>query len=399
MIYSIGPDVIERGIFAAKILHDDPAVTSERSDAELVRNQLYARVGRAQLTELLLAVDGETHFSWELLRRAPVAPEELVPVYAALFVAAMGLDMTDVAIMIPGVRLADIRRASRMLEEDRALRRANDAVVEFMLAHPIAKAWGEGFEASSDLMSLDVNRNLWLSRVDPKRRRHAVGTYTHVLDQWGIVYDQPLLLTTRQAGAAIEGAVRQSITRLERLAVDTHGYTDFGMAIAKLLNLDLCPRLYSLRDRHLHLPRRFEVPAAIVGIVQHDVSLEPIREGWDDLLRLAATIDEGWRSATDVLERFGSAARGDRIYRAGHALGQLHRVPVRLLHDTGVSPTPLPDARTRRIRPCPAAPNLHSTATRQTRPTHRGVDRHVRRFDTTHQLRDGLEYAAPATRR
>jgi hypothetical protein len=30
----------------------------------------------------------------------------------------------------------------------------------------ISKAWGEGFEASSDLMSLDVNRNLWLSRVD-----------------------------------------------------------------------------------------------------------------------------------------------------------------------------------------------------------------------------------------
>ena len=40
---------------------------------------------------------------------------------------------------------------------------------------------------------------------------------------------------------------------------------------------------------------------------------------------MAATIDEGWRSATDVLERFGSAARGDRIYRAGHALGQLLR--------------------------------------------------------------------------
>jgi TnpA family transposase len=307
------------------ILRDDPAVTSERSDAELLRNQLYARVGRAQLTELLLAIDGETHFSWELLGRPPAAPEELVPVYAALFVAAMGLDMTDVAIMIPGVRLADIRRASRLLEEDRALRRANDVVVAFMLSQPLTKAWGEGFEASSDLMSLDVNRNLWLSRVDPKRRRHAVGTYTHVLDQWGIVYDQPLLLATRQAGAAIEGAVRQSITRLERLAVDTHGYTDFGMTIAKLLNLDLCPRLYSLRDRHLHVPRRFEVPAAIGGIVQHDVSLEPIRQGWDDLLRVAATIDEGWRSATDVLERFGSAARGDRIYQAGHALGQLLR--------------------------------------------------------------------------
>ena len=307
------------------VMRDDPVWTVERSDAELVRTRLYSRVGRAQLPELLLAVDGETHFTWELLGRAPDAPEELIPLYAAIFVAAMALDGTDVAMMIPGVRLSAIRRASVLLEDERALRRANDAVVTFLLAQPLSKQWGAGYEASSDLMSLDVSRHVWMARVDPKRRRHAVGTYTHVLDQWGIVYDQPLLLSTRQAGAAIEGAVRQSLTRLERLAVDTHGYTDFGMAIAKLLGFDLCPRLYSLRDRHLHVPRRFDTPASIVDIVQHDVSLEPLREGWDDLLRLASTIEQGWRTATDVLERFGSAARGDRIYRAGHALGQLLR--------------------------------------------------------------------------
>jgi hypothetical protein len=36
-----------------------------------------------------------------------------------------------------------------MLEEDRALRRVNDAVLQFMLAQPLAQAWGEAFEASS----------------------------------------------------------------------------------------------------------------------------------------------------------------------------------------------------------------------------------------------------------
>jgi hypothetical protein len=97
------------------------------------------------------------------------------------------------------------------------------------------------------------------------------------------------------------------------------------MAIAKPLGFDLCPRLYSLRDRKLHVPRRTEVPAAVADLVVRDVSLEPIREAWDDLLRLIATIEQGWRTATDVLEHFGSAARGDRIYRAGHALGQLLR--------------------------------------------------------------------------
>ncbi|MGI9301628.1 MAG: Tn3 family transposase [Gammaproteobacteria bacterium] len=295
------------------------------SHAAAVSAQLYAHVGKVQLPELLLAMDSETHFTWQLLGRVPPAPEELLPVCAAIIAAAMGLDATEVSMMIPAVRLSSIRRALQLLEEDRLLRRANDAVMEYLLAQPLSQKWGDGFEASSDLMSLDVNRHLWMARVDPKRRRHAVGTYTHVLNRWGIVYDQPLLLSTRQAGAAIEGAVRQSVTRLERLAVDTHGYTDFALAIAKLLGSDLCPRLSNLRDRHLHVPRRLHAPDSLAKLLRHDVPLAPIREGWDDLLRVAATIDEGWRSATNVLERFGSAARGERIHRAGHTLGQLLR--------------------------------------------------------------------------
>jgi hypothetical protein len=47
--------------------------------------------------------------------------------------------------------------------------------------------------------------------------------YTHVLDQHGIVYNQPIVLNERQAGAAIEGAIRHSDNRddggLSRLSV------------------------------------------------------------------------------------------------------------------------------------------------------------------------------------
>ena len=53
--------------------------------------------------------------------------------------------------------------------------------------------------------------------------------YTPVLGQWGIIYDQAIVLGQRQAGAAIEGMVRQTAaTEVERLAVDTHGYTDLA---------------------------------------------------------------------------------------------------------------------------------------------------------------------------
>ncbi|WP_255360148.1 MULTISPECIES: transposase [unclassified Cupriavidus] len=71
--------------------------------------------------------------------------------------------------------------------------------------------------------------HLFHARADPRRRTHAVGIYTHVLDQHGIVYKQPMVLNERQAGVAIEGAMRHNETSsdggLLRLAVDTHGYT------------------------------------------------------------------------------------------------------------------------------------------------------------------------------
>ena len=61
------------------------------------------------------------------------------------------------------------------------------------------------------------------------------------------------------------------------------------------------------------IPARFEVPAAIGGIVQHDVSLEPIRQGWDDLLCVAATIDEGWRFDSDIRRARRRVAHGSQL--------------------------------------------------------------------------------------
>lgn len=108
-------------------------------------------------------------------------------------------------------------------------------------------------------MSLETSKHLWNARVDPRRRTHAAGIYTHVLDQHGIIYDQPIVLNERQAGPAIEGVVRYNDgddrVRLSLLAVDTHGYSNPGMSIAKFLGFDLCPLLRNLTERKLFLPR------------------------------------------------------------------------------------------------------------------------------------------------
>jgi TnpA family transposase len=147
-----------------------------------------------------------------------------------------------------------------------------------------------------------------------------------VLDRWGIIYNQPIVLGTRQAGAAIEGAVRQQVVNtIERIAVDTHGYTDFAMGLARLLGFDLCPRLKSLNDRLLHVPVDFPFTTTIASIVRPSLNLSIMDSSWDELVRLVASIQAGKVTATAVLRRVGSMATGDPLYCAGRTLGQLER--------------------------------------------------------------------------
>ncbi len=239
------------------------------------------------------------------------------------------MDAKNVAAMIPQLDPAHISTAMRLLEMPGRLPRANDRVVEFQRTHPITELWGTGQQASSDSMSLDTSRHLFYARVDPRRRTHAVGMYTHVLDQHGIVYNQPIVLNERQAGVAIEGVIRHNENRddggLLRLSVDTHGYTNVGMGVSKLLGFDLCPRLRNLSERKLYLPRRLAVPDGLTAVVAYEISIKAIRDGWGELLRLVASIHSGRVSASVVLQRFGSAARGDPVYRAADHLGKLLR--------------------------------------------------------------------------
>jgi TnpA family transposase len=67
------------------------------------------------------------------------------------------------------------------------------------------------------------------------------------------------------------------------------------------------------------------VPESLRPIVVQTVSRRAIVRGWDGLARLASSVREGWCPATEALERFGVAARGDLVHTAGDALGKLLR--------------------------------------------------------------------------
>ncbi|MEJ8860144.1 Tn3 family transposase, partial [Variovorax robiniae] len=297
---------------------EDPEVTR-------LRAQLDRRIGEVQLPEAILAVDAEVRFSWIMLGREPRTGQELLMTYAGILAHGTSLSAAECARMIPQLSAASIRQAMRWAGDERRLAQACQAVLEFMQRHPIAATWGRTDLASSDMMSLETSRRVWQARQDPRRQTASVGVYSHVQDRWGIFHAQPIVLNERQAGAAIEGVIRQERIETAQLAVDTHGFTDFAMGLSRLLGFDLCPRLKELKQRHLFLPKDMKVPGEIAAVCQASVDTALIEAHWDTLVHLAASVMSGHASAVTALARFGSAARGDPIYDAGVQLGKLLR--------------------------------------------------------------------------
>ncbi|WOB11300.1 Tn3 family transposase [Piscinibacter gummiphilus] len=98
-----------------------------------------------------------------------------------------------------------------------------------------------------------------------------------------------------------------------------------AMSVAKLLKFDLCPQLAGLPDCKIWLPRGMEVRDGLEKVAFANVNVKAIRDGWDDMLRLVASIMTGKVTVSWALARNGSAAAGDRLYRALDHYGRLLR--------------------------------------------------------------------------
>lgn len=302
----------------------------EESGAQRMRDALSSAMGQVQLPVLLLQADAAINFSETILGRKANTVQELLGIYGGLIAHGTEMDAKGVASMVPQLQASQVSTAMRMLEGQGRLRRANDRVVEHQGRFAIAHLWGSGEKASADMMALDASRHLYNARIDPRRRTFGVGLYTHVLDRYGITYDQPIVLMERQGGPAVEGVERHNTSsdervRLSLLAVDTHGYTYPSVALAKLLGFDLCPQLRDVSERKLLTPRGMEIPENIDGLAVRGISLGAITKGWDQLLRLAASVRIGRVGADVALQRLGSAAQGDPLHRAADQFGRLLR--------------------------------------------------------------------------
>ncbi|BDP43280.1 hypothetical protein DAETH_32490 (plasmid) [Deinococcus aetherius] len=163
--------------------------------------------------------------------------------------------------------------------------------------------------------------------------------YTHVSDQYAPFHTKVITTNVRDAIHVLDGLLyHQSELKLREHSTDTAGYTEQVFGLCFLLGFRFAPRIRDLGETHLYPP---EKPSAYLGLepmIAQRLHLGLIREHWDELLRLAASIRAGTVTASLMLGKLASYPRQNGLALALRELGRVQRTPFTLewLQDPGL---------------------------------------------------------------
>jgi TnpA family transposase len=128
----------------------------------------------------------------------------------------------------------------------------------------------------------------------------------------------------------------ESDLRIEEHYTDTAGFTDHVFALMHLLGYRFAPRIRDLADRRLYVPDCRKDYPALRGLIGGVLNQKWIRSHWDEILRLATSIEKGTVTASLMLRKLGSYPRQNGL---AVALRELGRICAPYLRSTGRIPS------------------------------------------------------------
>jgi TnpA family transposase len=130
----------------------------------------------------------------------------------------------------------------------------------------------------------------------------------------------------RDATYVLDGLLyHESDMRIEEHYTDTSGFTDHVFALMHLLGFKFAPRIKDMPDKKLYVPASSNDYPALNAIIGGTINLKHIQTNWDDVLRLATSIQQGVVTASLLVRKIGSYPRQNGLALALRELGKIER--------------------------------------------------------------------------
>jgi len=111
----------------------------------------------------------------------------------------------------------------------------------------------------------------------------------------------------------------------EEHTTDTAGFTDHVFALMHLLGFRFAPRIRDLKDTRLYVPEDVARYPALRPMLGGPINVRHIRTHWDEILRLATSIQQGSVTASLMLAKLASNPRQNGLAVALRELGRIER--------------------------------------------------------------------------
>jgi TnpA family transposase len=277
--------------------------------------------------ELGLAVDSDCECFLEA--RLGVLKRELATVERLAALAdAINLGLTKMAESCPSTTYAKLSWLQAWHIRDETYSAALAELVNAQFRHPFAVWWGDGTTSSSDGQNFKAgDRGQFAGQVNPKYGSEpGVQFYTHISDQYAPFHTKVINATVRDATHVLDGLLyHESDLRIEEHYTDTAGFTDHVFALMHLLGFRFAPRIRDLADKRLYIPGDTKRYPTLAGLIGGSINVKHIRAHWDEILRLAASIQQGTVTASLMLRKLGSYPRQNGLAVALRELGRIER--------------------------------------------------------------------------
>lgn len=219
----------------------------------------------------------------------------------------------------------EIRYARRRYLTAEAARRVAIEIADATFRSRQASLWGEGSTAiasdSTHFGAFDQNIfTEWHSRYGGR----GVLIYWSVEKGSVVIHSQLLNCSASEVHAMVEGAIHHGTEMaVESNYVDTHGQSEIGFGITKLLGFDLLPRIKRINKVKLYRPAAGEAGLwpSLGPAMTRPIRWDSIAEQYDQMLKYATAI----RVRTASTEAILQANAAHPTYQAMIELGRVQK--------------------------------------------------------------------------
>jgi TnpA family transposase len=182
--------------------------------------------------------------------------------------------------------------------------------------------WGTGRAAVADGTQIELRENNLLGERHVRYGGYGGIAYHHISDTYIALFSHFIACGVWEAVYILDGLLKnESDLQPDTLHADTQGQSEPVFGLAYLLGIKLMPRIRNWRALTFYRPDKETRYRHIDSLFTQTIDWDLIETHWQDLLQVVLSIQAGTVLPSMLLQKLGSYARRNRLYRAFRELG------------------------------------------------------------------------------